>query len=235
MKNIILLLVTVPLVLISCTRDPFADFTVSDTVVGIGETVYFTNRSIDAESFVWDFGDGHTSNSFNASNYYDLDGIYNVSLTAYFKGRADKAFLTVTVIGASLEITVEEYYSPFYLVPDISVILYARISDWENPGTSPIVTEGFTNSSGVVTFDNLAAQRYYVDVWGPNHDNYKLAEEDVKWIETPVLIPGALTRFTALVDYYPPSKKSTLSRFELKAQRKTEAHEHSPRKYIERK
>jgi PKD repeat protein len=234
MKNIALLLVAIPLFLVSCTKDPFADFTVSDNTVGVGETVYFTNRSIDAESFEWDFGDGFVSNSFNASHYYDIDGVYNVSLKANYKGRGDIAFMTVSVIGASLEITVEEYYTPFYLVPDISVILYGSVSDWEHPETSPIVAEGYTNASGVVIFDHLAAQRYYVDIWGPNHDNYKLAEEDVGFIETPVLIPGTITTWTALVDYYPPAKKSLLSRFETKAQRKIEAEGQVPRNVEDR-
>jgi PKD repeat protein len=234
MKNISLLLVAITLLLISCTRDPLADFTISNSNVGIGEIVYFTNRSIDAESFEWDFGDGYRSSNFNTSHFYDIDGVYNVSLKAFSHDRVDVAYMTVNVIDASLEITVEEYYEPYYLVSDISVILYASINDWENPDTSPKVVEGFTDVNGVVRFDHLAAQRYYVDVWGPNHDNYQLAAEDVGFIETPVLILGTLTKFTALVDYYPDGKKSALSRFDIKAQRKIEAAEHAPRKKTEK-
>jgi hypothetical protein len=230
MKNISLLLLAIPILLISCNREPVADFTISNSNVGIGETVYFTNRSIDAESFEWDFGDGYKSTNYNTSHFYDIDGVYNVSLKAFYHDKVDVVYSIVNVIDASLEITVKEYYEPYYLVSDISVILYASISDWENPDTSPIVVEGFTDAKGVVRFDHLAAQRYYVDVWGPNHDNYQLAKENVNFIETPVLIPGTLTKFTARVDYYPDGKKSTLSRFEVKAKRKIEAAEHAPRK-----
>ncbi len=228
MKKIILLLVTIPLLLASCSKDPFADFTVSDTVVGIGEVIFFTNRSIDAQSFEWDFGDGFVTNKFNTSHFYDIDGTYTISLKAIYKNREDIAYLTVSVIDASIEITVEEYYEPFYLVEDISVILYPSVKDWENFTNK--IQEKFTNSSGVVRFDHLAAQRYYVDVWGPNHNNYALAEEDVGFIETPVLVPGTVTYWTALVDYYPDGKKSALSRFEVKAQRKIEAAGHAPRR-----
>lgn len=302
MKKLLLLLVIFPMLLISCSKDPMADFSISATSARIGETIYFTNRSIDAESFEWDFGDGFVSNSFNASHFYDMDGVYTVRLIAINRGQQDvitrtvtvirdlfsdfsvssqsvgiredifftnlstdaerfewdfgdgytssslnpshyydyegsydvvlKAFyqndvdiahLTVSVIGASIEITVEEYYTPFYLVPDISVILYASINDWENPETAPIVAEGYSNAAGVVVFDHLAPQRYYVDVWGPNHDNYKLATEDVGFIETPILVPGTITPWTALVDYYADGKKSGLSRAGTKALRKIEA------------
>ncbi len=239
MKKILLLLTTLPLLLLSCTKEPIADFTVSTKVTGIGETVFFTNRSMDAESFVWDFGDGVSSNAFNASHYYDYDGVYSVSLTAIRKGHRDIALLNITVIDASIEITVEEYYEPFYLVPDISVILYPSLNDWEN-FTNP-VEERFTNSNGIVRFDHLGNQRYYVDVWGPYHKNWDLATEDVGWIETPVLIPGTLTYFTAVVDYYPdgagdyPSgKKSSLNRFGIKAERNIAKPGHQPRLKIER-
>jgi len=229
MKKIALFLVAIPLILTSCSKEPFADFTVSDTVVGINENVYFTNRSFDAEGFEWDFGDGFVSNSFNASHYFDMDGVYTVSLKAFNNGRVSTSYMTISVIDASLEITVEEYYTPFYLVPDISVILYATLNHWENPETSPVVQEKFTNASGVVRFDHLAAQRYYVDIWGPNHDNYKLAEEDAGFIETPVLIPGTITYWTGLVDYYADGKKSALDRFQTKAKRKLEAEGQVPR------
>jgi PKD repeat protein len=217
MKNIALLLVTVPMLLISCTKDPLADFTASSTEVGIGEIVYFNNRSIDAESFEWDFGDGHTSNSFNASNYYDMDGVKTVRLKAFYKNRVDEAFLTINVIGASLEITVEEYDPPYYVVEDVSVILYPSITDWENYTNK--VEEKFTNAAGVVRFDHLAPQRYYVDVWGPKHGNQALAEKDVTWIESPILVPGTTQLFTAVVYYYPNGKKSAIGRPDEKEKR----------------
>ena len=221
MKKILLPFVGISLLLVSCSKDPYADFIVSESEVGVGETIFFTNRSIDAQSYQWDFGDGFVSNSFNASHYYDTDGTFTVSLRATYKNRSDISYYTVRVIGASIIITVEEYYEPFYLVENISVILYPSVKDWEDE--TNMIEEKFTNKSGVVRFDHLAPKRYYVDVYGPNHDNYKLAEEDVGFIETPVLVPGTVTSWTALVDYYEDGKKSTLSRSETKTLRKNEA------------
>ncbi len=44
-----------------------------------------------------------------------------------------------------------------------------------------------------------------------------LANEDVAWIETQVLVAGTLNSFIAYVDYIPPSKKSAATRKELKS------------------
>lgn len=221
MKKILYLLITLPVILISCSKNPVSDFTSNASEVGIGEFVYFSNYSIDAESFEWDFGDGHTSTSFNASNYYDMDGIYTVSLKAFSGNRVDISYMNITVLGASLEITVEEYEPPYYVVENISVILYPSIKDWED--YTNMVEEKFTNSAGVVRFDHLAHQRYYVDVKGPNHDNQDLAELDITWIESPILVPGVTKLFTAVVDWYPGGnpnwKKSTFIRPEAKEKR----------------
>jgi PKD repeat protein len=232
MKKISILLAIIPLALISCTKEPIANFTISNSWVGPNEDIYFTNRSIDAEAFEWDFGDGTFSSNFNVSHYYTQTGDYTVRLKAFREGIEDMAQMTVSV-GASLEITVEEYLDPYYLVTDISVILYPTVTDWEKQ--TNMVIEGFTDSNGIVRFDHLNNQKYYVDVYGPNHDNYKLAAEAVSWIETPMLIHGALSTFTAVVDYYPPAKKYSLNRFETKSLRKIEAAGNEPRTRSERK
>jgi PKD repeat protein len=234
MKKILLPFVAISLLLTSCSKDPIADFVVDLAEPGIGETVYFTNRSMDANSYEWDFGDEFVSNSFNASHYYDMDGTYTVSLKAMYKDRFDVKTLTIRVVDASIIITVEEFYEPFYLVGNISVRLYPTITSWENEEIDKIVDEKFTNDEGTVRFDHLAPKRYYVDVWGPNHNNYDLAAEDAGFIETPVLVPGTITYWTALVDYFGGGKKSGLSRFEAKAKSKIEATGRTPRTMADR-
>jgi gliding motility-associated-like protein len=44
--------------------------------------VNFTNTSIGATSFVWNFGDGNTSTNINPTNNYTAEGAYDVVLTA---------------------------------------------------------------------------------------------------------------------------------------------------------
>ncbi|GAB5555832.1 MAG: hypothetical protein SchgKO_00450 [Schleiferiaceae bacterium] len=44
--------------------------------------IHFTNNSVNADSYVWDFGDGNSSTDANPSHIYAMDGSYNVTLTA---------------------------------------------------------------------------------------------------------------------------------------------------------
>ncbi|MGC9343326.1 MAG: PKD domain-containing protein [Bacteroidales bacterium] len=212
MKKILYIAILIPLVLTSCTRDPYADFVADRRVVEVGEEVYFTNRSMDAIDYEWDFGDGYYSYNFNAAHSWTVPGFYTVTLTAFGKdGKLDRALMDIEVIQplAELEITVEEYYEPYYLVPDVRVRLYPTLDDWDNE--SNLVVEGYTNSSGKVLFVDLPAnRRYYVEVFGDYHDNIALGLQDdwYNWIETDVLKPGVRNYFTAVADYYPDGKKS---------------------------
>ena len=225
MKKLFFILAIVPLLFTSCTRDPYANFVADRKLVEVGEEIYFTNRSADAVDYEWDFDDGYFSYNFNAVHSWTAPGFYTVTLTAYGKdGKLDRALMTIEVIQplAELEITVEEYYEPYYVVENASVRLYPTLNDW-NKETNMVV-EGYTNADGKVLFVDLPAnRRYYVDVWGDYWDNYQLAEEDVAWIETDILAPGARNYFVAVVDYYPDGKKAAAERKTLKVIRKKSA------------
>jgi len=46
----------------------------------LGDSVKFQNLSTGGISFVWDFGDGNTSNDYEPTHYYSQPGTYNVAL-----------------------------------------------------------------------------------------------------------------------------------------------------------
>ena len=239
MKRLIILTAAIALLTTACVKQPYADFTSTATVAEVGEPVYFTNRSMDAYNYQWDFDDGYYTSNFNASHSWRTPGLYRVSLSAY--GKNDRLDIAVSDIEvkylyyADLEITVEEYEAPYYLVKDISVRLYPSVLDWEEE--TNLIIEGYTNQDGYVTFLDVPLpynRRLYVDVWGPYHDNYQLAAEDAGWIETDVLVPNALNAWTAVVDYYPEGKKAAVDRAELKKFYKLEAEGSNRRKAIER-
>jgi PKD repeat protein len=62
--------------------DPTANFTASPLSICAGQSVTFTNTSSGASSYIWDFGDGSSSTSTNATHAYTSSGTYNVKLIA---------------------------------------------------------------------------------------------------------------------------------------------------------
>ncbi|MDA9182724.1 PKD domain-containing protein, partial [Saprospiraceae bacterium] len=57
---------------------PTSDFVAVNSM----QVVTFTNNSIGANSYLWDFGDGNTSTDINPIYTYTSEGTYNVTLTA---------------------------------------------------------------------------------------------------------------------------------------------------------
>jgi gliding motility-associated-like protein len=62
-------------------RETLAKF-ISDTAICPGEPVHFTNTSLYANYYIWDFGDGQTSNLANPTHTYTSNGFYTVTLIA---------------------------------------------------------------------------------------------------------------------------------------------------------
>ncbi|MCB0835686.1 MAG: PKD domain-containing protein [Bacteroidetes bacterium] len=62
---------------------PGADFSTLDTAICLGEWVSFSNTSINADAYLWNFGDGTVSTGANPNHYYQSAGMYNVTLVAY--------------------------------------------------------------------------------------------------------------------------------------------------------
>jgi len=62
---------------------PNPDFSADDTIVCVGQDIYFDNTSVGTGMlFLWNFGDGSTSNDSLPTHAYSAEGVYTVSLTA---------------------------------------------------------------------------------------------------------------------------------------------------------
>jgi gliding motility-associated-like protein len=59
--------------------------------------VSFTNHSLFANSYIWDFGDGSTDTTANPTHIYDFPGVYIVKLTAIGAVDEDITYSTITV------------------------------------------------------------------------------------------------------------------------------------------
>ena len=71
-------------------------------LICIPQSVYFQNNSVNGNFYIWDFGDGNTSNEFEPIYQYTTPGIYDVTLTVLdTNGCFSSDAVTITVnIGA---------------------------------------------------------------------------------------------------------------------------------------
>ena len=83
----------------ACKKEPVACATADKTLVAVGEEITFTNCSVDADEYKWNFGDGLTSGVGTIAHAYDVVGIYAVTLSAYSEDKelVDEVFFEITV------------------------------------------------------------------------------------------------------------------------------------------
>ena len=82
MQKLIFPTLLAALALASCAVKPVANFTMPTGKLVAPAEVQFTNNSIKADTYAWNFGDGATSTEANPSHRYTHSGNYEVSLNA---------------------------------------------------------------------------------------------------------------------------------------------------------
>jgi len=80
--------------------EPVADFTPSKTSAYVGETITFTNQSLNASTYAWDFGDGGSSTIQNPTHVYNTAGTFTVVLTATGPGGENSTSKNITITHA---------------------------------------------------------------------------------------------------------------------------------------
>ncbi len=90
-----------------------AGFTMDEKYLCAGDTVCFTNNSVDRDedagailSYKWDFGDGQVNDVWDTCHHYPVAGIYPVTLSLD-NGCARQSFTDSVVIYAVPELTIE--------------------------------------------------------------------------------------------------------------------------------
>jgi PKD repeat protein len=61
---------------------PNTDFSIVDSTICFGDSIYFINNSQNANSYTWLFGNGNSSNNFAPVTEYASSGTYNITLIA---------------------------------------------------------------------------------------------------------------------------------------------------------
>jgi len=103
--------------------------------------VSFTNESIDADTYVWDFGDGQGSTETNPTHVYAEDGNYSVDLAAI--NDCDTSIMTVNITVATLpnaEFTVIDTVGcgPLTIQLENQSSENATSFSWSFPGGTPM-------------------------------------------------------------------------------------------------
>jgi PKD repeat protein len=144
-----------------CIKEPVANFDASKTTVVTGEEIVFTNTTVDAESYEWDFGDGEESIRESPSHVYTNPGVYDVTLKAYSKKekKSDEASMTITVKEANQIVFNGTKYP-------LSKGYLEYYGDWAGSGTYnfdiTLVSDGLTlTQDGMTGYGNFV----YVESW----------------------------------------------------------------------
>ncbi len=175
------------------------------SVVSAGDYINFTNCSKYADSYRWDFADGIQSNDFQPVHYYEEEGKYNVSLTAFAGNMSDQMRQTITVLPPTILSVRVFYVGTNEVVTDCSVRIYGTEQDWVDE--TNMIVEGMTNQNGDVDFIYMGSQEYFIDAWkqadGGSYNNWNLG------YATDILIPNTINYYDVDVEYVAdqPTKK----------------------------
>lgn len=125
---------------------PKASFEIPDTDVSLtDEDVFFSNLSSGATRYMWDFGDGRKSESFEPSHRYEKFGKYDVTLTAVSEnGCVDSVKITDAFTDTGLYLRFPNAFTPGTGGPTGGY--YTLKSDLNNQVFHPV-------SSGVVAYE----------------------------------------------------------------------------------
>jgi len=104
MKRLTIAIFTITL-LASCAK-PLANFTYESDSNRAPSKITFENKSEKAEEYLWDFGDGNTSQEENPNHKYFLSGNYQIKLTAK-KGKKINIMTKDITINAPQDCTLE--------------------------------------------------------------------------------------------------------------------------------
>ncbi|HRQ85821.1 MAG TPA: PKD domain-containing protein, partial [Flavobacteriales bacterium] len=102
-----------------------AQFSAPSGTLVVNTPVQFTNTSVLADNYLWDFGDGTTSTESDPAHTYTMPGTYNVSLTATGGECSYTTTMEVTVeIGTAVTAAGAHRELAVWATPDHLIVLH---------------------------------------------------------------------------------------------------------------
>ncbi len=145
--------------------DPVANYTYSST----GNNFTFSNLSVNATNYSWDFGDGNTSNSVNPSHNYLQNGNYIVKLITSECNLSDTISQTINIITASLvankDITEVIFYpNPVSNELILNIETIDQISIYNSLGEIFFPTWTVVGGKTRINFSNFCSGIYFLSI-----------------------------------------------------------------------
>ncbi|MBY0436232.1 MAG: PKD domain-containing protein, partial [Cyclobacteriaceae bacterium] len=144
------------LLIIEVFAKPSAQFETKPKLVYIpGGTLFTKNNSFGAGRFIWDFGDGGTSEEFEPQHSYEKEGVYNISLIAISQNdcRDTTNVKSAVIVQKGGQILVPNAFSPNLSGAPSSNGGVGGFSDGKNDTFLPVMR-------GVTQFEMLVFNRW---------------------------------------------------------------------------
>ncbi len=142
--------------LVHVTPNPTADFTFTPLYGDAPLTSTFTNQSINATSYFWNFGDGISDIATNPVHTYSTNNTYPIKLLAFSEfGCKDSMTKSITVVHTNLDISVDAVITDESPQTD-GTVLVSVTGILSNVGTRLITTVKLyatIGSGGVISED----------------------------------------------------------------------------------
>jgi len=140
------------------------------------KTVKFSNQSLSATDYSWDFGDGNSSTDFEPMNTYSGEGSFTISLTASDKNGASNTYAeTFTLV----EPPAPQVEDPVLVNSDFVKQAKSSGSDctcsaWINKSLGDQGESSSGNGSDVLKFDNNEPDHIYQEFKVTPNADYKI-------------------------------------------------------------
>ncbi len=166
---------------------PQAEFTANNTVISPGGAVYFTDKTnYQAQSWLWEFGDGNTSTQQYPVHTYDSAGVYQVKLVVNNNYGADSitksSYITVqqgSNISANIHLTVDTAF-----VTDL--VAFADVSSGNPTGWTWDFGDGNYASTNKANHAYSAPGNYTIRLTAANNNGSDTTSERIVILPAPV-------------------------------------------------
>lgn len=166
------ILIASVLMLTNCKKPPEPSFTyIPADNPEAGDTIKFTNTTLEGESYEWDFGNGSVSTEENPYTFYETPGTREVTLTATNEDGSATITESLTINDPTLlGFFVYDDTTLTTEIPGCEVWLYDNESDFLNQ-REPQFFE-IADNEGFVLFMNLEPQVYFAFAYKEETDGY---------------------------------------------------------------